>query len=319
MASYSFRSNFYHRDSDISLGWIRSFQKVRTEHMNLKRQFKKIVKISYDTQASLYAEDISMQLGNLEKLLEYLFESSISLPAGRYLDLGCGTGTLAGEIQKKFERLEIIYYGIDLSHKMIKLGEECNSLLNNFIVGNIEYLPFGGKTFDGIISNSALHWLNIPEINQTPEKAIVEAFRILKINGFLAISVSGYGTARQFQESYRKIIGNFQKETDFKAELYREDPIGSMYLVDLVDILTNAGFKIKRAQMDYEPIKYKHPAHYVRDVKAYGYEMYLASIPEGTKEEAWRMIENDFIKKMGHSEYEHDQYMIYVIATKKER
>jgi len=284
--------------------------------MNFKKKFKHIVTVSYDTQISLYTEEPLMQLGNLENLFKYLFESGITPPEGKYLDLGCGVGIPSEMFQKKFKEKKVSYYGIDISSEMIAFGKSLDSMLD-IIRGDIEYLPFKNASLDGVISNSVLHWLNVPEIRQTPYEVLSEVYRVLKNSGVLGISVSGYGTARKFQESYRKIIENFQKETDFKAELYRKDPIGSMYLLDLVDILTNIGFKIKRAQMDYETIKYKHPAHYVRAVKAYGYEMYLASIPEGRKEEAWRMIENDFIKKMGHSEYEHDQYMIYVIATKE--
>lgn len=284
--------------------------------MNLKKQFKEIVKISYDTQASLYSESLSIQLGNLKKLLEYLLDSKVSLPQGKYLDLGCGTGILAREIRKKFEAIKIAYYGIDLSHKMIKLGKRCNPLLNNFIVGDIEHLPFREESFDAVISNSVLHWLNIPEIRQTPKKALAEVFRVLKINCPLAISVSGYGTAKRLQESHKKVMEYFKHDPEFKADLYRKDPIGNMHLIDLVNILADVGFKIERAHLDYEPIKYKHPADYINDVKAYGYEMYLAPVPKPKREVAWKMVKNDFIEKIGDREYEHDQYVIYIIVLK---
>ena len=230
--------------------------------------------------------------------------------------MGCGTGVLAREIQKKFEKVNIVYYGIDISYKLIELGKKCNPSLNNFIIGDIEYLPFGEETFDGAISNSVLHWLNIPEINQTVEKALVEVFRVLKINSPLAISVSGYGTARKFQDSYKKMMKYFKNDPEFKADLYREDPIGNMHLIDLVNILIDVGFKIEKAQLDYEPIEYKHPADYVNTVKAYGSEMYLAPVPKPKREVAWKMIENDFIEKSGDGEYEHDQYVIYLVALK---
>ena len=199
---------------------------------------------------------------------------------------------------------------------MVKLGNTCNPLSNNLIVGDIEYLPFIEESFDAAISNSVLHWLNIPEINKTVEKALVEVFRVLKINSPLAISVSGYGTAYRFQESYKQVMKYFKNDPEFKADLYREDPIGNMHLIDLVNILIDVGFKIKRAQLDYEPIKYKHPADYVNTVKAYGYEMYLAPVPDSKREIAWKMIEKDFVEKNGDREYEHDQYVIYIVALK---
>lgn len=284
--------------------------------MDLNKQFKEIITKSYDTQASFYAKNLSMQSGNLKKLLGYLFKSGVSFHNGDYLDLGCGTGILTREIQtrSKFKNLKINYCGIDRSYEMIKLGKSRNK--NNFIRGDIECLPFRKKSFALAISNSVLHWLNIPEKNQTPREALIEVFRVLKINSPLAISVSGYGTAKRFQESYKKVMGYFKNDPDFNAELYREDPIGNMHLIDLVKILIDVGFKIERAQLDYEPIRYKHPSDYVNAVKAYGYEMYLAPVPKPKREMAWKKIKDDFIEKIGNREYEHDQYMIYVVAFK---
>lgn len=283
--------------------------------MDKKKPFKEMGK-TQGTWASLYQKNISMQLGNLKNLLEYLVGSGIRLPEGKYLDLGCGTGILARELQKKCQRIKIIYYGIDLAHDTIKKGKSKNPSLKNLIVGDIEHLPFKEESFDVGISNSTLHWENVPKIRKTPKKALAEIFRVLKIDSPLAISVSGYGSTKKFQESYHEVIKRFKNHPKFDARLYREDPVGNMHLIDLVNILIDVGFKIKRAQLDYEPVKFKSHAHYVNAVKGYGYTQYVAPFPESERQNAWQMIKYDFITKSRYGKYEHQQYMIYVIALK---
>lgn len=283
--------------------------------MDFKSDFRKIVKESYESQASLYSKSVTMQLGNLRKLMDYLVNSDIILKQGKLLDVGCGTGIFLNEIQERLGRIE--YYGIDLSYEMIKIGKKSGMSSNNLMVGDAEYLCFKKKAFDIVISNSVLHWLNVPEIGHTPKHALGEIFRVLKVNSPLAISVSGYGTAKRFQDSYRKVVKLYKNESNFNIYLFRSDPIGSMHLHELVKMLIDIGYEIKKAELNYEPVIYKCPADYVNDVKAYGYQMYLAAVPESRREEVWAMIRDNFIAMVGNRKYEHDQYIIYIIAMKR--
>lgn len=284
----------------------------------LRKRYKEILRTSCNAQARLYTKRRSMQSGNLGRLLRYLSSSGVELPDGKYLDVGCGLGTLAREIEKKHRDIKVSYYcGIDFAEGMLGEAKKLNPPSNDFIIADIEHLPFKEESFDAAISNSTLHWLNFPEIDQWPDKALEEIFRVLKGNRPLAISVSGYGTAKkEFQESYRKVMAYSKNDPEFETGLYREDPIGSMHLANLIDILSRIGFRIKKAQMDYEPLEYKCPADYVSDVEAYGYGAYLASMPKSKKEATWNMIKKDFTDRIGNKQYEHDQYMIYIVALK---
>lgn len=283
----------------------------------LRKRYKEMLRVSCNAQASLYTERRSMQSGNLGRLLEYLSNSGVELSDGKYLDAGCGPGTLAREIEKKYGDMKVIYCGIDLAEGMVRQAKKLNPSLNNFIVADIEHLPFKEKSFDGVISNSALHWLNFPEIDQRPDKALEEILRVLKVNRPLAISVSGYGTAKkEFQKSYKKVMAYFENYPEFERDLYREDPIGSMHLADLMDIMTRVGFRIKKKRIDYEPLEYKCSTDYVSDVEAYGYGAYLAPVPRPEKEVAWENIKKDFTNRIGNKQYQHDQYMIYIVALR---
>jgi len=284
--------------------------------MDSSTEYKEIVRISYDTQASLYAKTLSMQSGNMMRLLGYLLTSGISQSRGNYLDVGCGMGNLAQEIQQRFGGVSIAYCGIDLSQELIKLGKIQNPSLHNMLVGDIEHLPFRDESFDTVISNSVLHWLNVPEVGQSPRRALAEIWRVLRVDRSLAVSVAGIGTGRMFQESYKRVMAQCRFDPGFKAALYREDPVGTMRLDQLINMLLDIGFNIKLALLEYEPVIYSHAAKYLNAVKAYGYGMFLAPVPPLNKEMVWQMIENDFVEHIGDREYHHDQYMIYVIALK---
>lgn len=291
--------------------------------MGGKCRFKEIIKKSYNEQAALYAECDEMQTTNLKNLLNYFFNCKFNLVEGRLLDLGCGTGTFIKKIQNikeikhKLNINKIKYHGIDLSYELLKEGKR--KIPNNVvIVGDAECLPFKEESFDIVISNSVLHWLNVPESNHTPKQALREVFRVLNVNRPLAISVSGIGTAKRFQHSYRKIMATYKNEEWFDKSLFRPDPIGSMKLKDLKKIMTDIGYKIKKAKKHYEPVDYKDGAgKYIAQVEAYGKGMYLAPIPEDKREKVWAEIKDDFIKAVGDTNYCHDQYIIYIIALKK--
>lgn len=275
---------------------------------------KDIVRSSYRNQASLYASSDRMQTGNLRKLVDYAVSCGVQFKKGSILDLGCGTGILVRELRERFGNPSLEYHGLDLADEMIRIAEQLHPDAGEFLVGDAEALPFGAESMDVVLANSVLHWLNVPELGQTPRQALQEAFRVLKPGGFLAISVSGYGTARRFQASYHRVMeGLTWVESNPR---YRQDPIGSITLADLVDMLMEVGFQIMRAQLDYEPVRYEHPKDYVRDAKAYAYDIYLSAIPEERREPVWAKVDRDFVSSVGQGEYVHDQYMIYAVGRR---
>lgn len=96
----------------------------------------------------------------------------------RLLDIGCGNGwALKLTAGKNNDRG--IYYGIDLSEKMIEKARENFEARENFhfLKANSESIPLEDNFFDYIIcTNSFHHYLH-------PEKALQEMFRLLRPGG----------------------------------------------------------------------------------------------------------------------------------------
>ena len=94
------------------------------------------------------------------------------------LDVGCGTGWATGEIAKLAD-YKGLFYGIDLSFKMIEKAQENFSGKDNmhFLKASAESIPLDNDFFDIIIcTNSFHHYLN-------PDQAVNEFYRLLKKGG----------------------------------------------------------------------------------------------------------------------------------------
>jgi ubiquinone/menaquinone biosynthesis C-methylase UbiE len=95
-----------------------------------------------------------------------------------FLDAGCGTGWAVGEVAKLVNN-KGLFYGIDLSPKMIEKAKDNFSGQENFhfIKANAESIPLDGDFFDIIIcTNSFHHYLH-------PDRATNEFYRLLKKGG----------------------------------------------------------------------------------------------------------------------------------------
>jgi ubiquinone/menaquinone biosynthesis C-methylase UbiE len=94
------------------------------------------------------------------------------------LDLACGTGwavRYAASLAKGHGE----FYGVDNSSKMIEQAEanSKNYLNVHFHKSKVEELPFENCFFDVVISSNAFHHFS------NPEKALKEAYRVLKAKG----------------------------------------------------------------------------------------------------------------------------------------
>jgi len=95
-----------------------------------------------------------------------------------FLDVGCGTGWAIREAATLFNN-KGLFYGIDLSPKMIEKAKENFSGKENFhfIKANAESIPLDGDFFDIIIcTNSFHHYLH-------PDRVMNEFYRLLRKGG----------------------------------------------------------------------------------------------------------------------------------------
>jgi SAM-dependent methyltransferase len=276
---------------------------------------KKLVRDSYDREAARYASSSSMQSQNLLRLLDVAEPFLPSDPTElRVLDAGCGLGNAIQELKARPSFRVSSYHGIDLSPEMIHFAQEHFRSDNiEFSVGDLEYIEFADGAFNLVISNSVLHWLNQPACGLRVDGALAELYRILKPNGLLAISVAAIGTGRRFNRAYRATVDELKL---VGSGSLIEDPVGCMQLHDVVDALLHSGFEIDAASLEYEPVTFASAAEYANAVRAYGFEMFTAHAPAERREEIWASIFRRFTEANPDKPYRHDQYMIYVAATK---
>ena len=111
----------------------------------------------YDRSAFMYETRYkSIQWSKYRIMIE-------TVPKGRILDLGCGTGLLADFLQKKI-------YGIDISFQMLKKA----SLKEIVVQADMDFLPFNNAVFDAVLSFTSLQ--NLP----STDHVFKEVRRVLK-------------------------------------------------------------------------------------------------------------------------------------------
>lgn len=112
--------------------------------------------------------------GSLKRLIDELDPQ----PGETGLDLGAGTGNLAGTIQKRGAAMK----ALDQSRRMLRICRQKHPLLETRL-GNLLAVPFYDGTFDFVVSSYVLHLF-------TPEErllALGEMMRVLKPRGRLGL------------------------------------------------------------------------------------------------------------------------------------
>jgi len=82
------------------------------------------------------------------------------VPAGRVVDLGCGSGELTAQLHRRLEAAETL--GLDSSPAMLERAAELAGDGLRFAQGDIASFDEGG--WDVVFSNAALHWLPDQEV-----------------------------------------------------------------------------------------------------------------------------------------------------------
>jgi len=133
-------------------------------------------------------------LGGYSSLIvESLAKRTASVEAGfflphlrsgmKLLDCGCGPGTMTVNLAEVVAPGEVV--GIDLEDKQFEVGRayarERGVSNVRFETGNIYNLPFESNTFDAVFAHAVLYHL------KTPDRALMELYRLLKPGGVIGI------------------------------------------------------------------------------------------------------------------------------------
>jgi len=98
-------------------------------------------------------------------------------PQMAVLDLCCGAGLIAGEAAAR----AVVVTGLDFSPAMLAEARAAHPALH-FAEGDAEAMPFPDASFDAVVSSFGIH--HVPR----PERALSEAFRVLRPGGKLALT-----------------------------------------------------------------------------------------------------------------------------------
>ena len=117
----------------------------------------------------------------IAQTLAFLKAWAFCPPPAAVLDVGCGTGEFERLILNEHPEQRIV--GVDLSVRMLKIArQKCEAYANvGFCAASAAALPFADHSFDLVVSASALHYFDQPELS------LEEMRRVLKPGGSAVI------------------------------------------------------------------------------------------------------------------------------------
>lgn len=111
------------------------------------------------------------------QMIQPLLNAVNAKKGNKILDIATGPGYVAADAAKR----ECNVIGLDFSDGMLNKAKQLNPDLE-FIQGGAEFLPFENEEFDAVVMNFGI--LHLAE----PQKAINEAFRVLRYAGKFAFT-----------------------------------------------------------------------------------------------------------------------------------
>ncbi len=170
-------------------------------------------------------------------------------PGEKVLDVGCGTGTLAIEVQQRVGATGRAF-GVDPGGQQIaraRFKAARRNLPVDFKVGVIEHLDFHDQTFDAVVSTLMMH--HLPD--DLRRQGLSEIARVLKPGG-------------------RLVIADFKRPENAQDQRARHGRHGAMGsgIQDLPPLLKDAGFsQVETEEMQPPPFRFFPGAGFVRAYK----------------------------------------------------
>jgi NADH dehydrogenase [ubiquinone] 1 alpha subcomplex assembly factor 5 len=123
------------------------------------------------------------------------------------------------------------------------------------LAGDEEWLPFAPESFDLVVANLSLHW-----VNDLPG-ALVQIRQALKPDGLFLASLPGLGTLQPLREALATAESELRGGLSPRVSPFPE-------LRDLAGLLQRAGFALPVADAEDVPLAYASPMGLVRDLRA---------------------------------------------------
>lgn len=171
------------------------------------------------------------------------------------LDLGCGEGTLALEIQKSGAKVT----GVDLSHEMVKNARAKG--IDATVMSATE-LEFKNR-FDAVFSNAVLHWV------KESETAVKNIHDALKPNGRFVAEFGGAGNCKRAVDAMKEVFKNHPEFGVF------ENPWYFPSVEEYRALLESCGFRVEYIELIPRPTPVNDIANWL-DLFANGVTAHLS-------------------------------------------
>ena len=149
------------------------------------KDYEALSRKHFDAQAPQYDERDTVYYSREGKIsCRDIAHKLSSFSYASLLDVGCGTGFLIDLLAKQRKAR---YVGLDLSSEMIRMAEKKQIQGAKFTCGTADRLPFPDGTFGIVTCSQSFHHYPYPD------KAMSEAFRVLKSGGLYILSDTGVG------------------------------------------------------------------------------------------------------------------------------
>jgi len=165
-----------------------------------------------------------------EQRMRKLFLKDLEInPDAKVLDLCCGAGQATQELVKHFQNVT----GLDASPIAIQRAKR-NVPQANYVEAFAEKMPFSDRSFDLVITNTAMHEMDSAQLQQIIE----ETYRILTPDGQFIIIDFHRPTNPLFWLPVATFLWLFETETAWE-----------LIKTDLHQLLTKSGFAIASCQL----------------------------------------------------------------------
>jgi ubiquinone/menaquinone biosynthesis C-methylase UbiE len=169
----------------------------------------------------------------------------------RILDLGCGTGGFGSAFGLDVENSAIT--GLDIQSERARVAQTTNRSRGwNYVCSRGEQTPFQGASFDGVFSEVALPYMQIP-------RTLAELHRVLVPGGWLRVTLhSPAFTWREFLRAFPK-----PKQSLFRIFVLLNGAIlhftGKVMVLGAVaeSCQTEAGMRIALRRAGFEDITFR--------------------------------------------------------------
>ncbi len=159
------------------------------------------------------------------------------------LDLGCGDGTLAVEIERSGANVIAVDLSTDMVQKSKLKGMET-------YVMSATQLEFEDK-FDAVFSNAVLHWV------KDSEEAVKNIYKVLKVGSRLVAEFGGYGNVHHIVEAMREVFSKHSEYGTFANPWFF--PTVETY----TNILESQGFEVEYIELIPRPTPIDDIAHWL--------------------------------------------------------